>query len=268
MSIQRELRRDLPELPAPVEVTTSSLFAALTHLRGPRVFHPHGRAFDCTLTLVDNRLVRNAGLEPGQEYSGLARLSRSAGLPAPLPDARGIGLRLFDFPAGGNVQDLLFVTSASPRVLRRTIVFTGGFLHRIYSTLLNYDLGGHRVVLALRPVAGTAADTTLEDLAEAVRAGAAAFSLDAAAPWGSWEQIGALRLERGPAAWSRRGPGVQPVALLGCAAPDRFPQRTAKRRVPREPVGTLIRLGARREAVSRRPSGRPEAGLRYPRPGR
>ncbi len=35
-------------------------------------------------------------------------------------------------------------------MLRRTIVFSGGFLSRIYSTLLGYELGGHRAVLVLR----------------------------------------------------------------------------------------------------------------------
>lgn len=194
--IDRRLSRFEPDLPAPVEAATASVFAALTHVRGPRVFHPHGHAFTCTLTLCDARLVRGAGLAAGQQFSGVARLSRSAGLPAPLPDARGIGLRLFDFPASGNDQDLLFVTSAAPRVLRRTIVFSNGFLRRIYSTLLGYDFGGHRVVLALRPPSGVTGDVTLDDLAEVVRAGAAIFTLQAAPPWGTWDDIGVLRLEQ------------------------------------------------------------------------
>lgn len=193
---RRQLRRDEPDLPAPVEAVAASVFATLTHVRGPRVFHPHGHAFTCTLTLSGTRVVRDAGLEAGRRFSGVARLSRSAGLPAPLPDARGVGLRLFDFPSPGDVQDLLFVTSAGPRVLRRTIVVTGGFLRRIYSTLLGYDFGGHRVVLALRPQGGAPADQTLEDLAGAVRAGAAVFTLQAAPPWGPWDDLGVLRLEQ------------------------------------------------------------------------
>lgn len=185
-----------PDLPAPVQAATASAFAALTHLRGPRVFHPHGHAFTATLTLNGANVVRGAGLRAGLQFSAVARLSRSAGLPPPWPDARGIGLRLFDFPAAGDVQDLLFVTSASPKVLRRTIVVSGGFLRRMYSTLLSYDFGSHRVVLALRPQAAVnrPADVTLEDLAAAVRAGAAVFTLQAAAPWGSWEDVGVLRL--------------------------------------------------------------------------
>ena len=194
--MQRQLRRDEPDLPAPVEAATSSVFAALTRVRGPRVFHPHGHAFTCTLTLSDGRVVRDAGLEAGRQFSGVARLSRSAGLPAPLPDARGIGLRLFDFPAPGDVADLLFVTSAAPRGLRRTIVVSGGFLRRIYSTLLGYEFAGHRVVLALRPQPWPGDDVTLEDVAGAVRAGAGVFTLQAAPPWGPWENIGVLRLEQ------------------------------------------------------------------------
>ena len=221
--LSRQLRRDEPDLPAPVEAATSSVFAALTHIRGPRVFHPHGHAFTCTLTLADGRVVRDAGLEAGQEFSGVVRLSRSVGLPAPLPDARGIGLRLFDFPRSGNTQDLLFVTSASPRVLRRTIVFSNGFLRRIYSTLLGYDFGGHRVVLGLRPAPGAAADQTLEDVAEVVRAGTATFTFQASAPWSSWDDIGVLRLEGPLAAGADEGlefnpwhasPQLRPVGFL------------------------------------------------------
>lgn len=221
--LPRQLRRDEPDLPAPVEATTSSVFAALTHIRGPRVFHPHGHAFTCTLTLSEGRVVRDAGLVAGQQFSGLVRLSRSVGLPAPLPDARGIGLRLYDFPDPGNTQDLLFVTSASPRVLRRTIMFSNGFLRRIYSTLLGYDFGGHRVVLALRPADDAPADSTLEDVAEAVRAGAAIFTLQSAAPWSSWDDIGLLRLEQPMAPGADEGlefnpwhasPQLRPVGFL------------------------------------------------------
>ena len=194
--LERQVSRDEPDLPGPVEAATSSLFAALTKVRGPRVFHPHGHAFTCTLTLSDSLVVRSAGLTAGEQFAGLMRMSRSAGLPAPLPDARGIGLRLFDFPEAGNVQDLLFVTSAQARVLRRGIVFTRGYLRRIYSTLLGYDFGGHRVILGLQPQRSASPDATLEDLAAVVSAGEAVFTLQAAPPWGSWENIGVLRLDR------------------------------------------------------------------------
>lgn len=194
--LQRQVSRDEPDLPGPVEAATSTVFSALTRVRGPRVFHPHGHAFTCTLTLSDSAVVRGAGLAAGQQFAGLVRMSRSAGLPAPLPDARGIGLRLFDFPDDGNVQDLLFVTSAPGRVARRGIVFTGGYLRRIYSSLLGYDFAGHRVILGLRPHRPACPDTTLDDLAAAVSGGQAVFALQAAPPWGPWENIGVLRLDR------------------------------------------------------------------------
>lgn len=184
--------RGRPLLPEPVEAATASVFYGLTRLRGPRAFHPYGGAFTCTLTIGDGRPL---GVRDGARFSGVCRLSRSAGLPAPLPDARGIGLRLIDFPAAGQEQDLLFVTSGSYRVLRHAIVPTTGFLQRFYSTLLPYHLGGWRVILGLRPQPADVADQTLEDLRGAVAVGLAGFTLVAAGPWGPWRDLGVLTLD-------------------------------------------------------------------------
>src|SRR5690348_13975390 len=81
--------------PGPLARATGITFRALSQLRGARIFHPHGIGYDATLQITSGWEGVPA-LAPGAEHRALVRLSRAAGLPRPLPDALGIGLRLPD----------------------------------------------------------------------------------------------------------------------------------------------------------------------------
>jgi hypothetical protein len=65
----------------------------------------------------------------------LVRWSRSAGVPAPLPDVEGFALRVLD--AGeGRVADLLFASSGDGALTRHTLLLRGPRRHGPLSTLL------------------------------------------------------------------------------------------------------------------------------------
>jgi hypothetical protein len=98
-----------PPLAPPAAWASATVFGALARLRGRRALHPRGTVRTATLrTGGDERLPAAWRALDGEQ--GLVRLSRAAGLPPPLPDVRGVALRV-----GG--QDLLW-SSADP-LLRR-----------------------------------------------------------------------------------------------------------------------------------------------------
>ena len=137
-----------PGPPGPVAGASASLFEALSRLRRKRIFHPHGVAFAATLSPLGENDVGAPVLE--RESEGIARLSRSVGLPEWLPDPCGIGLRIPDAYGPGEHQDILMVSSARAALARHAILPARGFLDRPYSTLLPYRLRGDLVLFGAR----------------------------------------------------------------------------------------------------------------------
>ena len=182
-------------MPRPVP----TLIRAASTVRGQRVLHPLGR------TLAGRLLVPGAStgaplLDRPGEHDVLVRLSRSAGLPAPLPDVHGIAVRVLDCYGPGAHQDWLVDSTVPVPVLRRLPV--PRFRPGTYSSLLPYDVGGRRVLLGAR-WAG-------DDLA-----------LLLATPHGPWEEVGRITLGE-PVEGGRQirfdpfttGGGIRPVGLL------------------------------------------------------
>lgn len=81
------------------------LFAVVLQMRRPRPIHVRGRNLEGELTWLGNPV--KAGIAWIDAHEGplpvVARLSRSVGLPAPLPDVIGLALR---FDTGGRPADL------------------------------------------------------------------------------------------------------------------------------------------------------------------
>jgi hypothetical protein len=157
---------DLLDLP---RTALALALGAATALRGARVFHPHGRTYDAVLT-VTGGLGTGASLldEPGR-HQGVARLSRGAGLPAPLPDVEGLALRLPGRGVAGAPLDLL-INSAW------RYAFVPSVLAPTWSAVLPHRTGSGRLVLiGARPDDG-------------------GFSLLVADPLGPWRQWGHLAL--------------------------------------------------------------------------
>ncbi len=120
--------------------------------------------------------------EPGQ-HPALVRLSRSLGLPPGWPDISGLAVRLPDVHGAGSSQDLLFIGSGGPPLLRQLIVLARG-RPRWYSTISVYDLAGRRRLLGARvlPGAGAVEEGIAVDIWAATRTGA-------------WERLGTLRTD-------------------------------------------------------------------------
>lgn len=182
-------------MPRPVP----TLVRAASTLRGQRVLHPLGRTLTGRLTTSGGSTGAPLLDEPG-EHDVLVRLSRSAGLPAPLPDVHGVAVRVLDCYGPGAHQDWLVDSTLAPPLLRRLPVPV--LRPGTYSSLLPYEVGSRRVLLGAR-WAG-------DDLA-----------LLLAEPHGPWEEVG--RVVLGDVAQDGRkvrfdpfttGGEIRPVGLL------------------------------------------------------
>ena len=157
---------DVLSLPRAVIATT---LAAGTALRGARVFHPRGTTRTATLTVSGGLGTGARLLDEPAVHPGVVRLSRGAGLPAPLPDVDGLALRLPGLGVDGAPLDLL-VNSA----WRYT--FAPSVVAGTWSAVLPHRTGsGRLVLLGARPTSG-------------------GFTMLVASPLGRWQQWGTLVL--------------------------------------------------------------------------
>jgi hypothetical protein len=135
--------------------------AALSRLRGKRVLHPDGVGLRGELTPVGDLL---AGTALGTSTEVTARLSRSVGLPEPLPEPLGLAFRVADAFGPGRHQDLLLTTCGPPPFAHRLLTPARRFSQRPYSTVLPYRLRGERVLFEAEAAAGEDPGPTLAEL--------------------------------------------------------------------------------------------------------
>jgi hypothetical protein len=187
-----------PAVPGPAQAAVAALFGALSGLRGKRIFHPDGVAFEASVR-VAKRTPELAGTrllaEPG-DHRALVRLSRGAGLPGGLPDALGLATRLLDVHGPGRHQDFLLITSGGAPLTRHLILpAPAGFFGHGYSSLLLYRLG-ERIALigaSSRSPRGRGV-RSLRALAEAVEREPTSFELTWATLTGPWRCWGRLEV--------------------------------------------------------------------------
>src|SRR5688572_9064652 len=101
---------------APVVAT---VVRAASTVRGKRVLHPRGRTFGGRLVVPGGTSYGVPLLDEPGAYDVLVRLSRSAGLPAPLPDIQGVAVRVLDAHGPRQHQDWLVDTALPAPLLRR-----------------------------------------------------------------------------------------------------------------------------------------------------
>ena len=169
-------------------------FGAVARWRGKPI-HPHGvlaRA-DLVRTGSDGARWGVPWLdEPGAE-SGVVRLSRSAGLPAPAPDVLGLALRI---DAGGTSHDLLLATTGLRPGARHVLLPRRHALRVAYGSLLPYDAAGRRVLLAALPDPAALRGVRPGDVAASLGTRAHTFRLAVASAGGPWRTFGFLTLTR------------------------------------------------------------------------
>jgi hypothetical protein len=166
-------------------------FGALARARHGKSLHPRGAVFTGRLERTGSRPRWGVPWldEPGED-DAVVRLSRGAGLPAPLPDLLGLAIRV-PGPEGRPVDLLLSSTGTGrltrylPQPRRDT---AGG-----YCSLMTFRSPGGTVVLGALPEQDSVPSEP-EPLAGEVAARPLAFTLAAASPFGQWRPFARLEL--------------------------------------------------------------------------
>ncbi len=179
----------------PVSALLATGFAAAAGLRRGKPIHHRGVLAEVRL-VRRGRLHRRTGVpwldEPG-EHHGVARLSRSAGLPDPWPDVLGLALRL-DGEAG-DPYDLLLAGTALPPGLRMLPLPARRALEVDYCSLLPYSAAGRPVLLAASPAQPDGPlGRRRRGLPDELHRRPVTFDLLVASPLGPWEAFGWLEL--------------------------------------------------------------------------
>ena len=195
-------------------------------MRSARSLHPDGIVFEATVDV--ERTARGLAGAPLFSSSGshaaVVRLSRSIGLPQPLPDLHGLTVRVVDAHGKGEHQDFPMISSLDGAVLHHLLLPSRGFFSLPYSSVLLYRIGDAvRLVGALQRTQVIGGGTDFEQLLRTTASREVRFALAVAEPLGRWQPIAELRLGgrvHGPDAerlrfnpWNTGG-GIRPVGPL------------------------------------------------------
>lgn len=165
----------MPDLPALAGRLAAVPFALIARGRGGRPLHPRGAVLPGTLART-GAAEGIPWLDTPASDDVQVRLSRGAGLPAPLPDLLGVAVRV---PGAAGPVDLL-LSSTGPGPLAGRVLFPARDASVAYGSLMGYRCAAGTVRLALLPRPGGLRSAGA-DLAVAVG-------------WGPWRPVGWLAL--------------------------------------------------------------------------
>jgi len=156
-----------------------ALVGAVDRVRpSPRPLHPRGVVRHGTLLVDDTDAPGAHELGGPLVVPVVARVSRAAGLPAPLPDVFGVAVR---WEAGGRTHDLLLSGTGLGRLTRFVLVPRRRPLAGPHGTLMPFvGADGRSLVVAAVPAPG------------APRDGGVDLLLLSARPGGRWHRLGRL----------------------------------------------------------------------------
>jgi hypothetical protein len=162
----------------------------LARWRGGKPMHPRGAVFDAVLERHGGTADRGVPwLEAKARDPAVVRLSRGAGLPAPLPDLLGLAVRL---PGDGAPIDLLLSTTGRGP-LTRLLPLPRRDAAALYSSIMAYRSDAGSLRLAAFPEA-TGVPSDPGPLADAVSGDGLRFTLAVARGLGPWEPFATLTL--------------------------------------------------------------------------
>lgn len=174
--------------PALAGALFGNAFHALAVLRRGRPLHPKGVVFDAVVRRSGSGDVW--GVEwldsPGEDH-GTARLSRSVGLPGPVPDICGLAITFAG--RGGNRHDLLLATTGLAVGSRFVLIPRRDPPTSSYGSLFPYLAPGGPVMIAAVPAI---------ERRQLEAATAASFRLMAAGLTGPWREFAVLDLTERP----------------------------------------------------------------------
>ena len=197
--IERALREQAPnEEPATPKVAqraVGNVFRAVSAVRQSRSVHPDGVVFEATFEVQRaNRCSAPIFGQPGSKPA-VVRLSRSIGLPQPLPDLLGCTIRLVDAHGPGRHQDFPLITSSDRPLLHHLLLPAKSFLSLPYSSVLLYPIGeAVRLDGALPVTSPVGGGTDFDQLHRTADQEQVAFDLAVASPFGRWRPIGRFSL--------------------------------------------------------------------------
>lgn len=123
-----------------------------SRVRGERVIHAKGHAYDATVTVLPAAGWIGVALAGGpQERRAVLRLSRAIGLPDAVPDVLGFALRIYDADSAGGLQDLLLASSGSRPVLRHTLAPRRDPMATAYTSITPLQVRSQRVLVGAFP---------------------------------------------------------------------------------------------------------------------
>jgi len=181
----------VPALPrpwsAPLVAAGTAAFRAASRARGERAIHARGRTLEGRLSVPGGAGTGAPLLDAPGSYDVLVRVSRSAGLPLPLPDVLGLAVRVLDAHGPGDHQDMLLDATRPEPLLRRVPWLGRDHLRVLHGSLLPYDVAGNRVLLGARALPGQGR-ATLDDLPDVL-----SYELLVATARGPWRAWGTVR---------------------------------------------------------------------------
>ncbi len=172
-----------------------ALFDAVARVRHRKPIHPRGLVVPAHL--VRHGLAGRGGPlgaafldEPGSD-AGIARISRSAGLPDGWPDVWGLALRLDPAQAPSGVADLLLASSFAGPAGRHALALRRG-LQAPLTCVLPYRTAAGRSVMIGAPERSVRLPSRRHDLAAHLAAHSVTLTLAVAEPRGPWRPFGTL----------------------------------------------------------------------------
>jgi hypothetical protein len=170
------------------------VLGALAGLRRGKPMHPRGAVFSAVLERHGSRQGDPdwgvPWLDAAATDVALVRLSRGAGLPAPLPDLLGLAIRL---PSAGAAPVDLLLTTTGRGPLRRLIPAPRRDSAAVYSSIMGYRSDAGTVRIAALPEDDGVPSEPAPLAAEVVGEGMS-FRLAAARGRGPWVPFGRLVL--------------------------------------------------------------------------
>ncbi|MGY1825302.1 MULTISPECIES: phosphodiesterase [unclassified Blastococcus] len=180
----------MPDLVAAAGQLVAWPVGAVARWRGGRPMHPRGALLSGVL---ERRGASPAFGVPWLDDTGsdevLLRMSRGAGLPAPLPDVLGLAIRL-TAPDGPPVDLLLSTTGRGP--LTRRVPVLRADAATTYGSIMAYRSPAGPVRLAALP-AVRSLPSEPASVAAAAAAGDVVFTLAAAHGWEDWRPFATVR---------------------------------------------------------------------------
>jgi hypothetical protein len=174
--------------------------AAVAAARGGKAVHPDGVAYRGRLVVEGAADAPPAStlLSTPREWPAFVRVSRSLGLPRPLPDLLGISIRIPDAYGRGRHQDFLLVTSVDLPVLHHVFVPARDSQQRPYSSSLPYRAGDRLFIVGAVPHPGSPRPHGRDEFDRLARAAATRelrFDLAVASINGRFRRVGVLHVD-------------------------------------------------------------------------